>query len=174
MRFCPVVFRSGSAGRRPDHCEPDQLHPPGPPGALRPRPDHLLHGQRELLPGDVQQSQRSRPADRKVAGQGCRARPGGGDGGKLHPGPRLWVSEHPGGEQVPSSPPSSWEHRQALAPPGSVTHPLPPSTWRPLCLRKVERGHLSTQGDSAPSRMFHLFCLQGKNKRPPILYAELS
>eukprot|EP00069_Balaena_mysticetus_P010364 bmy_20601T0 len=84
--------RSGSAGRRPDHCEPDQLHPPGPPGALRPRPDHLLHGQRELLPGDVQQSRRSRPADRKVAGQGRRARPGGGDGGKLHPRPRLWAS----------------------------------------------------------------------------------
>lgn len=66
MPCVPVVFRSGSAGRRPDHREPDQLHPPGPPGAVWTHPDDLLHGQRELLPGDVQQGHRAGPADWKV------------------------------------------------------------------------------------------------------------
>lgn len=89
MRLPPSVaaFRSGGAGRRPDARERGRLHPRGPPGALRAPADHLLHGQRELLPGDQRQGPGVGPADRKVSGSR----------------PRLWLSSHRGQAGVTAS-----------------------------------------------------------------------
>uniref|UniRef100_A0A8D1IXX0 Glutamine-dependent NAD(+) synthetase n=1 Tax=Sus scrofa TaxID=9823 RepID=A0A8D1IXX0_PIG len=87
LRGCEA-WKSGGAGRHPEHRAPDQLHPPGPPRALRPPPDHLLHGQRELLPGHLRQGQGAGPADRKPPHRAQHRPSGQGGDGHLQPGDR--------------------------------------------------------------------------------------
>lgn len=63
---CHGGRRSASADRRPKPGGREHLHPSGPPGALRTAAHYLLHGQRELLPGDPQQGHTAGSADWKV------------------------------------------------------------------------------------------------------------